>query len=67
METPFKIGGMAPLPTMIIYGARSEIPSFTKEKEQLRAEKFEDTCMIASVRFMLSALLEIYVKSILCS
>ena len=57
---------MAPLPIMIIDGARSEIPPFTKGKEQLRAEEFEDISMIASVRFMLSALLEIYVKGILC-
>ena len=30
-------------------------------REQLGAEEFEDTSMIANVSFMLSALLEIYV------
>ena len=31
------------------YGARLEIPSFTKGKEQLRAEEIESTMMIANV------------------
>ena len=47
---------------MIMYGARLEIPSVAMGREQLRAEEFEDTSMIANVSFMLSTLLEIYVK-----
>ena len=36
--------------TVSTYGARLEIPSFTKEKEQLIAEEIESTRMIADVR-----------------
>ena len=35
--------------TVGTYGARLEIPSFTKGKEQLRAEEIESTRMIANV------------------
>ena len=36
--------------TIGTYGARLEIPSLTKGKEQLRAEEIESTRMIANVR-----------------
>ena len=36
--------------TVGTYGARLKIPSFTKGKEQLRAEEIESTKMIANVR-----------------
>ena len=36
--------------TVGTYGVRLEIPSFTKENEQSRAEEIENTRMIANVR-----------------
>ena len=36
--------------TVGTYGARLEIPSFTKENKQSRAEEIENTRMIANVR-----------------
>ena len=44
--------------TVGTYGARLEIPSFTKGKEQLRAEETESTRMIANVRIHVERVIE---------
>ena len=52
--------------TVRTYGARLQIPSFTKEKEQLRAEEIESTRMIVNVQIHIERVIGNVRKNILC-